>query len=254
MNYKSSAELKRLAKGQLKGKYGISIGVLLLYFLIIFAIVIAISIFSLLLSPTGVIMKGILYLLLLLAAPIFAVGLTRFYLILARGEELSVSNLFWGFSNHPGKYIIVYLLVLIFSFIIFIPVIILCIINSLHDSSIFLTLTILYYIVTYVFLIIWELSISQVYNLLADDPEKSVIQVLKESRALMKGHKGRLFYMIISFLGWYVLGICSCGIGFLWIIPYFYTTLAIFYLDMIGEHRFKEQDAYSLEKSDSNNL
>ncbi|MFC3634937.1 DUF975 family protein [Enterococcus rivorum] len=49
------------------------------------------------------------------------------------------------------------------------------------------------------------------------------------SRQLMKGHKMQLFILDLSFIPWYLLGILTFGIGFLWITPYVNTTKAAFY-------------------------
>jgi len=56
-----------------------------------------------------------------------------------------------------------------------------------------------------------------------------------ESARLMKGNKGRIFYIILSFIGWMCLGMLSFGSGLLWVIPYMQQTLIQFYLDVKGE-------------------
>lgn len=55
---------------------------------------------------------------------------------------------------------------------------------------------------------------------------------ITESRELMSGHKGRLFWLDISFIGWYIVGMVTLGIGFLWINPYINATKAAFYDDL----------------------
>jgi len=62
---------------------------------------------------------------------------------------------------------------------------------------------------------------------------------ITESRQLMKGHKGRLFWLDITFIGWYLLGLLTIGIGFLWINPYINATKAAFYNDL-AKDRFLE--------------
>ena len=51
----------------------------------------------------------------------------------------------------------------------------------------------------------------------------------------MKGHKGRLFYIVLSFLGMDILVLLSLGIGSLWIMPYQSQTYTLFYLDITGQ-------------------
>ena len=61
------------------------------------------------------------------------------------------------------------------------------------------------------------------------------------SRQIMKGHKGRLFYISISFLPLYLLGIFSFFIAFLWLLPYTNTVMANFYMDLM-KNRNQAQD------------
>jgi len=49
---------------------------------------------------------------------------------------------------------------------------------------------------------------------------------------MMKGNRWKLFCLFWRFFGWFLLGILSLGIGFLWIMPYLQTTLARFYDDL----------------------
>ena len=52
---------------------------------------------------------------------------------------------------------------------------------------------------------------------------------------MMRGQKGRYFYVTISFFGVMALSVLTCGIGMLWVMPYMETTLAFFYRDLAGE-------------------
>ena len=58
---------------------------------------------------------------------------------------------------------------------------------------------------------------------------------LKESVRIMRGKKGKLFYLQLSFMGIYLLGAIACGIGLLWVIPYMQVTMANFYRKITGE-------------------
>ena len=52
---------------------------------------------------------------------------------------------------------------------------------------------------------------------------------------LMRGHKWQFFVLCLSFIGWILLCILTFGIGFLWLGPYFQTTMAAFYEDLLAE-------------------
>ena len=52
------------------------------------------------------------------------------------------------------------------------------------------------------------------------------------SKILTQGHKADLFIMDLSFLGWIILSILSCGIGFIWLYPYMTMTEINAYYDL----------------------
>lgn len=51
----------------------------------------------------------------------------------------------------------------------------------------------------------------------------------------MRGHKSRLFWLDLTFLGWVFLSALSLGIGFLWLNPYKEAAWATFYLERTGQ-------------------
>lgn len=84
-----------------------------------------------------------------------------------------------------------------------------------------------------IIIMLLTLTYSQVYYLMLDFPAYSVKELLKKSRRLMRGHKGRLFYILVCFLPILFLGVLTCGIGMLWIMPFIYAVQAEFYLDLV---------------------
>ncbi|CAM3318918.1 DUF975 family protein [Vagococcus fessus] len=55
---------------------------------------------------------------------------------------------------------------------------------------------------------------------------------ITESRALMNGHKGRLFYIDLSFIGWHMVCWLTLGLGYFVLFPYINATKAAFYRDL----------------------
>ena len=72
--------------------------------------------------------------------------------------------------------------------------------------------------------------------ILKDYPELSANKAIDLSRAMMKDRKFDLFYLILSFIGWYLLAILTFGIGFFWLVPYVQTSMASFYADVKGDY------------------
>ena len=99
----------------------------------------------------------------------------------------------------------------------------------------------LVHLMTYLFTILWTLlfiipgivkyySYSMAQYILQDDPTKSWKQCIDESRKMMDGHKGQLFCLDLSFIGWMLLGFLCCCIGVVFVYPYHEVARANFYM------------------------
>ena len=102
-----------------------------------------------------------------------------------------------------------------------------------------LTTTLLYYV--YVFL--WSMlllipgcikaySYAMTPFILKDNPEMKNNAAIEESMRMMDGHKLELFLLDLSFIGWAILSILTCCIGFLWLVPYMNMARVNFYEDL----------------------
>ena len=92
----------------------------------------------------------------------------------------------------------------------------------------------------YILIFLWSLlflipGIIKTYSyamtpyILHENPDLTASEAIHRSRMMMKGHKFDLFWLQLSFIGWFFLSIFTCGIGFLWLQPYYYTAQAAFY-------------------------
>ena len=73
-------------------------------------------------------------------------------------------------------------------------------------------------------------SYRMVPYLLKDHPELSGTQVITISRQMMKGHKADAFVLDLSFIGWLILSVLTCGIlHIFWVGPYIQATDAELY-------------------------
>lgn len=132
-------------------------------------------------------------------------GLAIFSLHLSRGQEAKVAQIFEGFSDFVRAfvaYILMCVFILLWALLLIVPG------------------------------IIAALGYSQTFYILAEDKSITGPEALKKSKAMMMGHKMKLFLLGLSFIGWFLLGILTAGIGFLWILPYFQVTMAKFYQDI----------------------
>ncbi|MCQ2133836.1 MAG: DUF975 family protein [Bacteroidales bacterium] len=83
--------------------------------------------------------------------------------------------------------------------------------------------------------IILSFAYSMVPYLLVKHPELSILETLKTSRMMMKGHKFDYFFLSLSFIGWIILGIFTLFIGYFWLIPYIQTTFGAFWDDVYSQ-------------------
>lgn len=112
---------------------------------------------------------------------------------------------------------------------------------------------ILIYILVGIFTFLWTLLLvipgiikmmaySQTYFIYKDLNDRgeadglTLTDYITRSRRLMVGNKGRYFMLQLSFLGWWILGSITLGIGFIWIYPYYKLTMANFYQDLVDKN------------------
>ena len=79
-------------------------------------------------------------------------------------------------------------------------------------------------------------SYSMTPFILEEHPELTANEAIDHSRAMMKGHKFDLFWLLLSFIGWMILCLFTFGIGYLWLMPYIQTSIAGFYEDVKADY------------------
>jgi len=152
---------------------------------------------------------------LLISGPM-ALGLIICFVGFIRNEQLKLETLFDGFKNFSSA-LVLHLLIIIFIF--------------------------LWSLLLIVPGIIASLSYSMAFYILNDNPEMGAKAALEESKKMMNGNKGKLFCLLLSFIGWFLLSICTLGIGFLWLTPYIQTSVTYFYQDLKEAASKIHQDA-----------
>ena len=249
---RSSAELKALARTQLSGKYGIYIGAALVYNLISGAVsgitamifpTFSVSKFSVsnmileqsTVSAGSLILFYVVQFIISLILSIFTIGFLKMYLDGSRGYQVMFSDLFYGFRHHPDRVILLTLALGLLYAACLIPGYVVLILAIPLESPALLIAGIVLLIIGLVAVVILSLGFSQALFLLTDYDDLGPIQAAKESWKMMKGHKGRLFYLDLSFLGLTLLSLLSCGIAMLWITPYMRMTQSFFYRELDGE-------------------
>ncbi len=74
--------------------------------------------------------------------------------------------------------------------------------------------------------------------IMIDHPELTANQAITASRQMMDGHKGELFWLELTFIGWDILSAFTLGIGSLFLNPYRNAAHAAFYRQLAGGMRY----------------
>lgn len=90
--------------------------------------------------------------------------------------------------------------------------------------------------------VLFTIPFSLSYYLLADYPEMTGIEAVKQSMKMMKGHMGKYLLMELSFLPWIIGSAFTFYLALIWVLPYMNLVKAEFYRDVHGE--FVVQSAY----------
>lgn len=183
------AELKAQAKAQIKGK----IGILFLITLIV-GVVSAVASWLLGLIPVvGSIAATII------VTPAFSLSIIRVYLLVINGTKPEAKDAFSGFDDFWSAFKVTFLVGLF---------------------------TFLWSLLFVIPGIVKSYSYSMSMYILAENKGKAALECIEESKQMTDGHKGELFVLSLSFIGWMLLGSITLGIAYIWILPYMQATFA----------------------------
>lgn len=228
---KSNRELKALARQTLHGKFSGMISLFLAAY-ILESLIVSIP-FSFLASPSNLplyLSQILLTFLLETLGAMVMLGVNRGALKLVRGQKIGFQDLLFPFKNQCDHFLLLELIFTAINFITALPGYVFIWIygeemNYLSyyiSSSLFTGLaTVLTFLITLVF------SMSEF--LMLDDPSLTAKEALSYGMQLISGHVGQYFLLILSFVGFLLLGFTSLMIAFLWIIPYIIVSQALFY-------------------------
>lgn len=173
---------------------------------------------------------------------VFAVGVKYIALNVARGKETKISDVFFAIKNNPDKVVVIFLIQNIIMIIAGLPANMIALsLNKMTVAGAYTgngTLEIIYFafkVLSYIVDIAVIAYISQAEFIFLDEPMLSSIDCIRASLNVMKKNLNRYINLFISFIPLYFLAIFTMGIGFIWVIPYQYTSYALFYMQLKGE-------------------
>lgn len=234
---RSSKEIKRISRDILNDRYSVPMGAFVAASFIPMAIEIPFSM-SMGNNPANsqLIITLIAEFLIALVSYVLSAGVIFLHLNMTRSLDFKISQIFTPFRQRTEKYFGAGLLTMLLFFLGCVPFLAGLLFSYFSNDSvpsrIVLVITAL---VSLVFCTYLLLTYQFAGFLLLDNPGFRVTDAFKECRLLMKHNRRRLLYLLLSFLGWDALILCSFGFAALWIAPYKNQTFVIFYLDCTGE-------------------
>ena len=197
----NNSEIIRTSKHLLKDKYNLVMGPYLIGFLILQLIQVPMNNNPLNVGDEVYTNFSFSPLVILIAGPM-TLGLYIFTLAFLNDESLEFKKIFSGFKFYFKALFVsvIYMLVIIVGLFLFI-----------------------------VPGIIFAMMFSQLYFIIADNPEVGILDAFKQSKAMMYGHKWQYFKLSLRYGFYFLLGIFTLFIWWLWLIPQNYVSFGLFY-------------------------
>lgn len=235
-------DLKDQALATLRGKWGSFVGLTFIY-LLIYSLFCFLSMFGTIFEGSSFTGLAAVFSFIGLIVAVLLIPISYGYMVAylhASRQDLpaDIGDLFYGFRKEQlahvlGTYILLGLVVMAATvpYIAFIGVMAgLDKIEGHWGFTMFMALLLM--IPVYVV----ALAYALVPFLLRDEPELSARETLTKSRMMMQGHKGELFILMLSFIGWSFLCVFTFFIGYLWLAPYMCMTFTKYYEQLRTEH------------------
>ncbi len=135
-------------------------------------------------------------------------GLSYLFLKQARDRQpMQFTDLFKGFTTDFGGNVLLGIMIAIFT-----------------------TLWTLLFIIPG---IVKSLAYSMAYYVKVDHPDWDWHACIDESKRITQGHKGELFVLELSFIGWYIVGALALGVGTLFVTPYLTAAQTHYYQELV---------------------
>jgi len=201
----------------------------------------------LVLLPNILTSNGISLLFGILISPI-TIGTYYYYINLARGRKLKITEIFVWFGDVSlfGKAIgatLWHMLLTLFWLVIamILPLSLLLLLTVLPISNILYTsiaaFASLLFVIASVLALVKVQSYTPALYLLAADPSLTVMDAFRMNNMMMRGHIWEFFIVQISFILWNTLAAFTCGLSVFYVTPYITLTNCYFILQRAAEYR-----------------
>lgn len=252
----TNAQIRSFARHQLRGNWGSVIGAGLIILLLMMVYVGALygvlflgvfsplfgnsTVWSLRMDPAlplallaliGILIAALIFFGLWLYSGL-TLGMQKIYFDIARGRHVRATDVFNGFRNfsHMKHFFGTLLIIWFIQLILELP--------QMYVGSRFGTRTFDYRVtqsITSFIIYVLGLYLSMAALASAEHPSMTAGAALKTSLHIMRNKKLKLVGLYLSFFGWFLLVVCTCGIAAFWVEPYLSLAVTIFYLSAYSD-------------------
>jgi uncharacterized membrane protein len=162
------------------------------------------------------------------------IGLSRYNIILLTDARPVPFSIIFSAFNIFGKALGVRLLIYLLPAVVLYAPALLTLLLPYHIRA----LSAVFFIAAFVFHIYISFGLVMTPYIMAYDGRIGVMDSIRQSWHMMRGHRVEFFVLNLSFIGWALLAALTAGIGLLWLIPYMNAATASFYLNLKRQYDF----------------
>lgn len=231
--FRTAAQLKAKARGLLLGRYGTAIGASVMRDLLMTGLMMVT--YNVVDTNTvfGIVLYAAILFILGLIATTLVVGELTIYFAFGAGLPARVFDIFKGLKEYPDRIVLTGIALFVICYGWFAPAVVALFMYVRNPGSTYLILFVGLLVIAAFSSIYVSIVTSQSFYVLLDFPELTVTEIIKTSGRMMEGRKLALVRLYVSFIPMAILGFLSAGIGFIFIEPYFKSTLTAFYVDIV---------------------
>lgn len=206
-------EFKKQAKQLMKGSAPHFMLVALVYYLLTSALRLVVSQVTSMVGLDAGVPAFFLSILIMLFGYVMTIGFSNYVLRLSRRQETGIRSLFDSFS-YAGRSIGVTLLTALYTFawtmlLMFGFAIVVAVVTLVFSAEELMAVAVILTVVLYLVLLVLIVLISMRYTMapfaLVEAPELGVSAAVRRSVQIMRKNKGKLFMLLLSFIGWELL-------------------------------------------------
>lgn len=139
----------------------------------------------------------------LIISSAMSIGMLMIYLALAEGKTPAVGDVFNGFNYFWPAFKVTFF------------------------TALFTMLWSLLFVIPG---IIKMISYSQAMYIMAENKgNMPALEAIEQSKKMMEGHKMEYFMFVLSFIGWILLTVITCGIAIIWVGPFMNAAFTNYY-------------------------